>query len=219
MIYKYDDIVKTIKGKFIFSTLGGQDVGKIITVHGLNSPGNCFGGRIDEICENTIIYEREFIEDGKHKYTPSCITAEGIGTTSDCKICIYDPMTGDHVVYRSDEFVHHMKSKIEFNTDILKPGARFFAENPQGTSIFEVLGCGRYILRIKECSLLEGIKIFGLIDGACNADELKSFTFKTIDELKPYDLCRRGFSGYKLSINAICKIKDILDEEEIIVDD
>jgi hypothetical protein len=219
MIYKYDDIVKTIKGKFIFSKLRASDVGKMITVSGLNSPENRFGGRIDEVCENTIIYEREFIEDGKRKYMLSCITAEGIGTTPDCKICIYDPMTGEHIVYRSDEFVHSTKSKIRFNTDILKPGARFFAENPHGTSICEVLGCGRYILRIKECSLLEGIKIFSLIDDAYNADELKSFTFKTIDELKPYDLCRRGFSGYKLSINAICKIKDILDEEEIIVDE
>ena len=219
MIYKYDDIVKTIKGKFMFSKLGDQDVGKMITVHGLNSTVNCFGGRIEEVCENTIIYSREFIEDGKRKHTSSCITAEGIGGAPDCKICIYDAMTGEHVVYKSYEFVCARKSKIEFNTDILKPGARFFAENPHAISIFEVLGCGRYILRIKECSLLEGIKIFSLIDDAYNADELKSFTLKTIDELKPHDLCRRGFSGYKLSINAICKIKDILDEEEIIVDD
>lgn len=222
MIYKYDDIVKTIKGKFMFSILGSNHVGKMITVHGLNSPGNCFGGRIDKVREDTIIYKREFIEDGKRKYASSCITAEGIGGAPDCKICIYDPMTSEYTAYRSDEFVHSMKSKIEFNTDILRPGAKFFVECPRGTSIFEVLGCGRHCLRIKECGLLEGIRIFvlgELGDISYDVDELKGFTFKTIDELKPFDLCRRGFSGYKLSINAICKIKDILDAEEIIVDE
>lgn len=218
MIYKYDDIVKTIKGKFMFSKLGGQDVGKMITVYGLNSPGNCFGGRIDKVCEGTIIYEREFIEDGKRKHTSSCITAEGIGTTPDCKICIYDPMTGEYAVYKSAEFVHARKSKIEFNTDILKPGARFFAENTHGTSICEVAYCDSTIVRFEECSALEGMRIFEL-GNAYDIEDLKSFTFKTIDELKPYDLCRSCFSGYKLSINAICKIKDILDEEEIIVDE
>lgn len=215
MIYKYDDIVKTVKGKFMFSKLGGQDVGKIITVSGLNGPENCFGGRIDKVCENTIIYLREFIEDGKRKYTSSCITAEGIGGAPDCKICIYDSMTGEHIVYRSEEFVHSMKSKIEFNTDILRPGARFIVENCSDTSICEVLGCGRYILRIKECSLLEGIKFFSTMDDAYDVEELKSFTFKTIDELKPFDLLCRGFSGYKLSVGAIHDIKAILDKEEL----
>lgn len=222
MIYKYDDIVKTIKGKFMFSILGGNHVGKMITVCGLNSPGNCFGGRIDKVCEDTIIYAREFIEDGRRKYTSSCITAEGIGTTPDCKICIYDPITGEYVVYRSDEFVHSMKSKIEFNTDILIPGSKFFVECPRGTSIFEVLGCGRHCLRIKECSMLEGTRIFvlgELGDVSYDANELKGFTFKTMDELKPFDLFRRGFCGYKLSAGTICDIRDIIDEKEIIVDE
>lgn len=215
MIYKYDDIVKTVKGKFMFSKLGGQDVGKMITIHGLNGPENCFGGRIDKVCDNTIIYLREFIEDGKRKYASSCITAEGIGGAPDCKICIYDSMTGEHIVYRSEEFVYSMKSKIEFNTDILRPGARFIAENCSSTSIFEVLGCDRYILRIKECSLLEGIKFFSIMDDAYGVEELKSFTFKTMDELKQFDLLCRGFSGYGLKPSTVFEIVKILSEEEV----
>lgn len=215
MIYKYDDIVKTIKGKFMFSKLGGQDVGKIITVHGLNGPENCFGGRIDKVCENTIIYMREFIEDGKRKYTSSCITAEGIGGAPDCKICIYDSMTGEHIVYRSEEFVRHMKSKIEFNTDILKPGAEFIVENCSGTSICEVVDCDSTILKLEESSVLEGIRVFKL-DNVYDIGDLKSLIFKTMDELKQFDLLCRGFSGkYKLSVGAIYDIKAILDKEEL----
>ena len=213
MIYTYDDIVKTIKGKFMFSILGHDDVGKIITVYGLNGPKRCFGGRIDKVCENTIIYEREFIEDGKRKYKSSCITAEGIGTTPDCKICIYDPMTGEHVVYRSDEFVHHMKSKIEFNTDILKLGSEFVVENCSGTSICEVVYCDSTTLKVEESSVLEGIRVFKL-DNVYDIEDVKRLRFKTTDELKPFDLLCRGFSGkYKLSVSAIYDIKEILDKE------
>lgn len=215
MIYKYDDIVKTIKGKFIFSKLGASDVGKMITVSGLNGPENCFGGRIDKVCENTIIYLREFIEDEKRKYTSSCITAEGIGGAPDCKICIYDSMTGEYVVYRSDEFVHSMKSKIEFNTDILSPGSEFIVENCSGTSICEVVDCCGDLLTIEEQSVLEGMRIFKL-DNAYDIGDLKSLIFKTMDELKPFDLLCRGFSGkYKLSVGAIYDIKNILDKEKL----
>ncbi len=215
MIYKYDDIVKTIKGKFIFSKLEGLDVGKIITVSGLNGPENCFGGRIDKVCENTIIYMREFIEDGRRKRTASCITAEGIGGSPDCKICIYDPMTGELIVYRSDEFVHHVKSKTEFNTDILRPGAEFIVENCSGTSICEVVDCCGDLLTIEEQSVLEGMRVFKL-DNVYDIGDLKSFIFKTMDELKPFDLLCRGFGGkYKLSVGAIHDIKEILDKEKL----
>ena len=215
MIYKYDDIVKTIKGKFMFSILGSNHVGKMITVCGLNSPENCFGGRIDKVREDSIIYKREFIEDGQREYTVSCITAEGIGTTPDCKICIYEPMTGEYVVYRSDEFVHSMKSKIEFNTDILKPGSEFIVENCSGTSICEVVDCCGDLLTIEEQSVLEGTRVFKL-DNAYNVEDIKRLIFKTMDELKPFDLLCRGFSGkYKLSVGAIYDIKNILDKEKL----
>lgn len=215
MIYKYDDIVKTTKGKFMFNILGKHDVGKMITVRGLNGPENCFGGRIDKVCEDTIIYLREFIEDGKLKYTSSCITAEGIGTAPDCKICIYESMTGEYVVYKSYEFVHSMKSKIEFNTDILRPGSELVVENCSGTSICEVVDCCGDLLTIEEQSVLEGMRIFKL-DNAYDIEDLKRLQFKTMDELKPFDLLCRGFSGkYKLSVGAIYDIKNILDKEKL----
>ena len=217
MIYKYDDIVKTTEETYSFPYVEAKDIGKAITIKVRD--GNARGGYITKITDSEITcvpivdIAKTFVK------MPIVLDAKFLYYSDAVNICIYDPNTGQYDAYDMEVFVKRSKEKREFNTDILKPGARFFAENPHGTSIFEVLGCGRYILRIKECSLLEGIKIFSLIDDACNADELKSFTFKTIDELKPYDLCRRGFNGYKLSINAICKIKDILNEEEIIVDD
>lgn len=214
MIYKYDDIVKTIKGEFRFTKLGYQDVGKMITVSGLNGKKDTFGGRIDKVCENTIIYFREFIEDGNRKWTPSCITAEGIGGAPDCKICIYDPMTGEYVVYKSDEFVHHMKSKIKFNTDILKPESEFIVKNCSGTSICEVIYCDSTTLKLEESSVLEGVRVFKL-DNAYDIEGIKRLIFKTLDELEPFDLIGRGFSGkYNLSPSAIYEIKKILDKEE-----
>lgn len=218
MIYKYDDIVKTIKGKFMFSILGSNHVGKMITVHGLNSPGNCFGGRIDKVCEDTIIYKREFIEDGKRKYTSSCITAEGIGGAPDCKICIYDPMTGEYIVYRSYEFVHGMKSKIEFNTDILRPGAKFYMEANGGCGIVKVLDCGKNRLCFKEDGFIGGIRYFGIDENTYDPAIPvipNPIQLKTLDELTSFDLFKRGFNGdYKLRASTIAKIKDILDEED-----
>ena len=216
MIYKYDDIVKTTEERYIFQYVGAKDIGKAITIKERND--NTYGGYITKITNSEITYKST----ATFYRIPETLNSKTIYDNKDTKICIYDPMTGEHVVYRSDEFVYSMKSKIEFNTDILIPGSKFFVECPRGTSIFEVLGCGRHCLRIKECSMLEGTRIFvlgELGDVSYDANELKGFTFKTMDELKPFDLFRRGFCGYKLSAGTICDIRDIIDEKEIIVDD
>lgn len=216
MIYKYDDIVKTTEERYIFQYVGAKDIGKAITIKERND--NTYGGYITKITNSEITYKST----ATFYRIPETLNSKTIYDNKDTKICIYDPMTGERVVYRSDEFVYSMKSKIEFNTDILIPGSKFFVECPRGTSIFEVLGCGRHCLRIKECSMLEGTRIFvlgELGDVSYDANELKGFTFKTMDELKPFDLFRRGFCGYKLSAGTICDIRDIIDEKEIIVDE
>ena len=216
MIYKYDDIVKTTEARYIFQYVGAKDIGKAITIEKLD--GDTYGGYITKITDSEITYMPMA---DIHKFfvkiptvIPTVFSAKFIYHSNVTKICIYDPDTGLRDVYDADMFVKRSKKRREFDTDILKPGARFFAENPHGASICEVAYCEPNIVRFEECSALEGMRIFEL-GNVYDIKDLKSFTFKTIDELKPYDLCRSCFSGYKLSINAICKIKNILDKEKL----
>lgn len=214
MIYKYDDIVKNVKEEYRFVHLSRKYIGKCITVNNEDS-GTVFGGVIRQFYKNNIIFEYTMITNDYCETATKCLTAEELFKQPRTKVCIYDPSSGEHEIYKPEELVWHIGSERKFNTDILIPGAEFFMEADGKCGIVKVLDCGKDRVLFTEEGFIDGIRHFSIEETSYDLVIPNPIQLKTLDELTSFDLFKRGFNGdYKLRASTIAKIKDILDEED-----